>query len=51
MILELDRMSLLMDQWPMQYSTALPQEAARVAHHTLEEVQLQDIEIGWFDHV
>ena len=23
--------------------------SARVARHTLEEVQLQDIEIGWFD--
>ena len=33
----------------MQFSMALRQEAARVAHHTLEEVQLQDIEIGWFD--
>jgi hypothetical protein len=48
-ILETDRTSLVVDQWPMQFSTALRQEAARVARHTLEEVQLQDIEIGWFD--
>ena len=45
-ILETDRTSLVVDQWPMQFSTALRQEAARVARHTLEEVQLQDIEIG-----
>ena len=48
-ILETDRTSLVVDQWPMQFSKALRQEAARAARHTLEEVQLQDIEIGWFD--